>query len=480
MIITKKFLDLGVSPALSDALIKLGYSIPTPIQTQTIPLVLSGRDVLASAPTGTGKTGAFAMPLLTRLLANPNEAVLVLSPTRELATQIMQAFMQIAGKNRIDCALLIGGAPMFQQMKQLRNQPRIVIGTPGRINDHLERRSLNLSNFTHVVLDETDRMLDMGFEIQIKTIISELRADRQTLMFSATLQPEIMKMAHSYLNDPVRVSVGDASAPSITVTQSAILTTEKEKHQLLLDYIAQATGSIIVFAKTKRGAEELAIRLSTDELWAEAIHGDLRQSKREKIILAFRNQRFRVMIATDVAARGIDIPHIQHVINYDLPQCPEDYIHRIGRTGRAGSAGMAHSFISPGDNAKWRAIRRIIGAESAKDLPELGGQGRDVKGSGAGRHRSGGSGRFGSKSPQRDFAFRGRNDSGSMGHSSRGDAPEHSGSSPRGDSDLRQRPGSAPVRGGGFNNRPRSGAAPANGAPRPAGAGRTRSASKRS
>lgn len=363
---TQNFTTFNLPPEMVAPLERMNFTSPTPIQLLAIPLALAGKDVLGSAQTGTGKTAAFSIPLVAKLLLNPRASAMVLTPTRELAVQVIGVIHQLLGKNSpIKTALLIGGEPMPKQMDQLRARPRVIVGTPGRINDHLARGNLMLHTTSLLVLDETDRMLDMGFGIQIDEIIKYLPEQRQTLMFSATLPSGIVKISERYLKNPERVAAGSSNVPTKNVQQEIVRTTEANKYNDLLKQLDSRTGSIIVFVKTKFGAERLADKLCTQNHSADAIHGDLQQRKRERVISAFRNKRYRIMVATDIAARGLDIPHIEHVINYDLPQCPEDYIHRIGRTARAGAEGAAVSFISPEDTQKWRAIDRMLNPGSA-------------------------------------------------------------------------------------------------------------------
>ncbi len=355
------FSSLGLPQPLILALERMKFSTPTPIQIKAIPVALAGRDVLGSAQTGTGKTAAFAIPLLARLMANPQGSALVMTPTRELAVQVLGAIQQMLDRNSpIKTALLIGGESMPKQFKQLQARPRIIVGTPGRINDHLTRNTLQLGNAGFLVLDETDRMLDMGFGIQIDKILKHMPAQRQTLMFSATMPQNIVKMSERYLKNPERIAIGEESAPAQKVRQETVNTSTEKKYDTLVTQLDQRSGSIIVFVKTKHGADRLARKLARENHSAEAIHGDLKQNRRDRVIREFREKKHRIMVATDVAARGLDIPHIEHVINYDLPQCPEDYIHRIGRTARAGAEGVAVSLITPEDGLKWQAIYRLL------------------------------------------------------------------------------------------------------------------------
>lgn len=357
---------MGLPDALNCALRHMQFNEPTPIQVKAIPLALEGRDILGSAQTGTGKTGAFGIPLIARLLLNPRGSALVMTPTRELAAQVMSHLQVMLGKqSKIRSALLIGGEPMPKQLQQIRSRPRLIVGTPGRINDHLKRGNLMLHDTDFLVLDETDRMLDMGFTIQIENVMKYMPAKRQTLLFSATIPKNIARIAAKYLNNPVHVAVNTTSAPAANIKQDILRIKEVEKYPSLLTQLNERKGSIIIFVKTKYGTEKMAARLSSEGHSADAIHGDLRQNKRDRVIAAFRKKKYRILVATDVAARGLDIPHIEHVINYDLPQCAEDYIHRIGRTARAGARGAALNLVTPADKGKWRAIDRLLNPVSS-------------------------------------------------------------------------------------------------------------------
>lgn len=357
----KDFLNIGLPEELLLSLNRMQYHTPTPIQISAIPTALSGRDILGSAQTGTGKTAAFGIPLVANLIRNPASCALILTPTRELATQVMEVMRKLLGDyKKIPSALLIGGDPIFRQFAQLRARPRLIIGTPGRVNDHLKRQTLKLNDFQYLVLDETDRMLDMGFGLEIDRIIQFLPKTRQTLMFSATLPKEIIQRSQKYLINPERIKVGEIGLPAIKVKQEAVYTSAANKYLELQNQLDQRQGSIIVFVKTKRSCEVLADKLIRENFEASAIHGDLRQRQREKVIREFRNKQYRILVATDVAARGLDIPHIEHVINYDLPQSPEDYVHRIGRTARAGKEGSALCLVVGAERKKWEDIQSFL------------------------------------------------------------------------------------------------------------------------
>lgn len=361
------FEQFGLPPALLASLKAMNFTTPTPIQMQAIPMALQGRDILGSAQTGTGKTGAFGIPLVARLLADSRSTALVLTPTRELAVQVLAAITQMLGKNSpIKTALLIGGDSMHLQLRQLKQRPRVLVGTPGRINDHLERGSLNLHEASFLVLDEMDRMLDMGFAAQIDRIVKFIPKTRQTMLFSATLPAEIKKAADKYLNDPIRVAVGAPNVAAKQIEQKVVRVQPEQKYKQLVKELDTRAGSIIVFVKTKHGAEKMADKLHKERFGVDTIHGDLEQRQRERVIQAYREKRFRILVATDIAARGLDIPHIEHVINYDLPHAPEDYIHRIGRTARAGADGAAISFVTPEDEKRWDAIQKLLNPDAPR------------------------------------------------------------------------------------------------------------------
>lgn len=355
------FKEMGLDPLLEKSLETLQFTVPTPIQAQTIPLGLEGKDILGSAQTGTGKTLAFVIPMISKLLKNPADSAMVLVPTRELAQQVAQTVRQILGpKPALKTALLIGGESPFKQLQQIRANARILVGTPGRIIDHLKRESIKPDGIHFLVLDETDRMFDMGFESQIESIIKQLPEERQTVMFSATLPASIIKTASRYLKSPERVAIGTESTPISKIKQEVIFVDEFEKEAKLIEQLAHREESIVIFVKTKWGAERLAEKLANDfEYKAIALHGDLRQNKRERVIASFRRGTHNILVATDIAARGLDIPQIRHIINYDLPQCPEDYIHRIGRTARAGAEGFSLCLVTPKESRNWKIIDRF-------------------------------------------------------------------------------------------------------------------------
>ncbi len=355
------FNDLPIENKLKNSIKFAEFKIPTPIQEKSIPISLTGKDILGTAQTGTGKTLAFTIPMINKLILNKNAMALIICPTRELASQVMQTVLKLNVREiGIGNALLIGGESMQKQLKKLKKKARIIIGTPGRINDHLKRESLNLSKVSYLVLDETDRMLDMGFIPQIELILKFIPKNHQTLLFSATLPNDILRISEKYLNNPERIAVGSISSPIEKIKQETFQITQDKKYHELINQLVERNGSILVFVKTKRGADKIVKRLKYDGHSADAIHGNLRQSKRDRVIAGFRNGKSRILVATDVAARGLDIPLIQHVINYDLPQVPEDYIHRIGRTGRAGKEGSALTFLTSSDRPMWNSISKLI------------------------------------------------------------------------------------------------------------------------
>tara|TARA_B100000945_G_scaffold179778_1_gene144095 strand:- start:16446 stop:17648 length:1203 start_codon:yes stop_codon:yes gene_type:complete len=357
----QSFYEYNLSDNLNKSLKTLGFKNPTEIQSKTIPIALKRHDILASAETGSGKTAAYLIPLIHHISTLVNISGLILTPTRELAQQVTDVSKSLVGyKSKIETALIVGGASMNNQLRQLKKRPKIIVGTPGRINDHLEKRTLNLKYFNFFVLDEADRMLDMGFEDQVEKIIRFLPSKRQTLLFSATLPKEIIKLSSKYLNNPKRADVKENNVIKTQIKQKILNTKTELKYNQLVDEIALRKGSILIFVRTKYSTEKLKKRLMKDTVKSSALHGDLRQNKRSRILKDFRDDKFRILIATDIASRGLDVPHIEHVINYDLPQVPEDFIHRIGRTARAGSVGEAVSFITPNDKRMWKSIENLM------------------------------------------------------------------------------------------------------------------------
>ena len=385
------FSQLGLAPAQVRSCESLGYTEPTLIQQQAIPVVLSGQDLIGCAETGTGKTAAFLLPIIQgitkaepetaaahrkQLPKGPRKArVLILAPTRELASQIEKNYVELNAVKSNRSVTLIGGASMVRQMDALRRNPTVVIATPGRLLDLVERRSLDLSAIEVLVLDEADRMLDMGFLPAIRRVLSLVPAKRQTLLFSATMSAEIESLARSTLNNPKLIEVSQRGKPAAMVEQTAYPVAQESKTALLLDLLERERFErVLVFTRTRRGAERLSHILSARDHSVNRIHADRTQSQRESALRGFRDGRTRVLVATDIAARGLDVDLVSHVINYDVPAAPEDYVHRIGRTGRAGNQGRAITIVTPVDELSMRAIERLTG-ESVKRvvLPAFGG-----------------------------------------------------------------------------------------------------------
>lgn len=367
------FSQLGLGVAQRRACESLGYTNPTPVQQQAIPVVLAGHDLIGCAETGTGKTAAFLLPILEKISTRqrPGVRVLVLAPTRELALQIHKNFCELNSNKDNRAVTVIGGANIRTQATKLRQGANIVIATPGRLLDLIERRELALSNVETLVLDEADRMLDMGFLPAIKKILSLVPAKRQTLLFSATMSGEIERLARSTMNSPKLVEVSPRGRASQLVEQTAYQVAAESKTALLLDLLEREQFErVLVFARTRRGAERLSHILSARDHQVNRIHSDRSQSQRESALKSFRDGRTRVLVATDIAARGLDVDSVSHVINYDVPSAPEDYVHRIGRTGRAGNKGKAITIVAPIDELSLRAIERLTGQSVKRVVPE--------------------------------------------------------------------------------------------------------------
>ncbi|HKN64999.1 MAG TPA: DEAD/DEAH box helicase [Gemmatimonadaceae bacterium] len=359
------FSTLGLSSAVLDAVRDAGYVEPTPIQREAIPLILRGRDVMGLAQTGTGKTAAFTLPIIERLAGGPRRTrVLILTPTRELCVQVEGSFKKYARHAPLAVAPVYGGVPLEPQEKQLRGGVDVVVATPGRLIDHLERQNVAIDDLEVLVLDEADRMLDMGFAPQINRIVSGIPSYRQTLLFSATMPPEVEALARKYLRTPIVVQVGRRSAAANTVKHYVYPVPRDRKSALLADLLKrEAMESVLVFTRTKHGADRVVRHLEREGIPAAAMHADKSQPQRTRALDDFKSGRVRVLVATDIAQRGLDISGITHVINYDVPQQAEDYVHRIGRTGRAASEGDAFTFMAPDEISMVRTIERIIGQE---------------------------------------------------------------------------------------------------------------------
>tara|TARA_B100000780_G_C21123961_1_gene455595 strand:- start:259 stop:1935 length:1677 start_codon:yes stop_codon:yes gene_type:complete len=371
----QNFQELNLNKNLNASLVKMKFDTPTPIQIKSIPIILEQKDILASAQTGTGKTAAFCIPMIEMIATKKINRAIILVPTRELAKQVNDVIEKLLFQQSvIKSVCLVGGEPMNKQLRRLKTKPQIVVGTPGRVNDHLKRKSLLLNKVDLLILDEMDRMLDMGFSIQIDEIIKFLPKQKQTLMFSATIAPSIERLSKKYLNNAERVSVAAANATLITIKQEVINLRQEDKYNTLVEQVKTKHGSTLVFVKTKHNAKKLAKNLEKEGFESDSLHGNLRQNKRNQVIAKFRANKIHVLVATDIAARGLDIPHIEHVVNFDLPQQAEDFIHRMGRTGRAGASGTAWSFVTPSDKRKWHEIEKILnpGLKSSSDSKRSG------------------------------------------------------------------------------------------------------------
>jgi ATP-dependent RNA helicase RhlE len=369
------FSDLGLAPAQVSACESLGYNTPTPVQRQAIPVVLTGRDVIGCAETGTGKTAAFLLPIIQRLSGSfrPGLRVLVLAPTRELALQIQKNYTALDQMKTNRSVIAIGGANLRAQIAQLRRGPAVLIATPGRLLDLIERGAIELSTIEVLVLDEADRMLDMGFWPAIRRVLSLLPAKRQTLLFSATMSSSIEQLARSTTKNPVLVEVSTRGRAATLVDQIAYHVPQESKTALLLKLLEterERFERVLIFTRTRRGAERLSHVLHARDHTVKRIHADRSQSQREEALRAFSEGRARVLVATDIAARGLDIDSVSHVINYDVPAAPEDYVHRVGRTGRAGIQGQAISMVAPADESAMRAIERLTRQTIKRMVPE--------------------------------------------------------------------------------------------------------------
>jgi ATP-dependent RNA helicase RhlE len=360
------FSEFALRPQLLQAVTELGYVDPTPIQRRAIPLVLEGRDLMAAAQTGTGKTAAFALPILERLMLSPalqrSPRALILVPTRELAAQVSDSFRTLARHVPLRRALIFGGVNPRPQIDALSRGVDIIVATPGRLLDHLQTRTVDLSHIAMLVLDEADRMLDMGFIRPIRRLIAALPAKRQTLMFSATFSDDIRSLAKSLLRDPASIDISPRNSSPALVDHQVYHVDSAGKHPLLTRLLTD--GDIkqsLVFTRTKHGANRLAERLARDGLACVAIHGNKSQAARTRALSDFKQGRVRILVATDIAARGLDIIELPHVVNFELPHVPEDYVHRIGRTGRAGSPGRAVSLVSREERDRLRAIEKMLG-----------------------------------------------------------------------------------------------------------------------
>ncbi|MFB2532515.1 DEAD/DEAH box helicase [Paracoccus sp. p3-h83] len=410
-----QFKDMGLAPRILENLPKLGLNEPTPIQREAIPAIVAGRDLLGLAQTGTGKTAAFGLPMMTRLVsygrkpAPKTVRALVLAPTRELATQIAQNLTAFADGSPIRIFRVVGGASINAQAERLARGVDVLVATPGRLIDLMDRHAVNLSETGYLVLDEADQMLDIGFIHALRRIARGLPEQRQTMLFSATMPKLMDELAETYLTDPVRVAVNPPGKAAEAIDQGVHFVNQGDKATLLAEYISKHPGELaIVFGRTKHGSEKLSKLLEKWGFSVDAIHGNKSQGQRERALSAFRAGQTQVLVATDVAARGLDIPEVAHVYNYDLPNVPENYVHRIGRTARAGRDGRAVAFCSPAEVGDLRAIEKAMKAK----IPVIGGEAPPEAAApqpGRGGPRRGGPRRGGTGAPKADAAPAPRN-----------------------------------------------------------------------
>ncbi|MBZ0185066.1 MAG: DEAD/DEAH box helicase [Candidatus Obscuribacterales bacterium] len=366
-----KFLELGLSERIAHALVGFGFSQPTEIQQKAIPSILGGRDIMASAETGSGKTAAYALPIIQfrRKAQGKSPSTLVLVPTRELALQVQSQFERFLCGSGLRTVCVYGGTGYDRQTRLLKRGVDIIVATPGRLFDHIKRNNVDMSMISMLVLDEADRMLDMGFMPQVRQIVARMSGRRQTLMFSATISKGVEKAASEYLINPVTIRVNTNRLEPSSIDQRIYHVDESGKTALLMDLIKDQpdVNSVLVFARTRVRASEIRKKLCASNVRAEEIHGNISQAQRERTLARYRDGHFTVLVATDVAARGLDIPAISHVVNYDLPDSPSDYVHRIGRTGRAGRSGIALSFVSARQRHLVRDIEKIVGRSLMPD-----------------------------------------------------------------------------------------------------------------
>ena len=353
------FFGMGIAPKILEILERIKFTVPTPIQRKAIPLALEGKDVIGIAQTGTGKTHAFAIPMIQHLAQKEGIAI-VLAPTRELALQIEEAVRTLASPFGMKVACLIGGMPMRPQEEALRRRPHIIIATPGRFIDHMESRNIMLARANMLVLDEADRMLDMGFAPQVEKILKNLTRERQTMLFSATMPAEIMRMVNAYMKLPTHLEIAPSGTTAEGITQELYIVKREAKMSLLGKVLKQYHGSVLLFARTKHGARKIAKAIRDMGHRANEIHSDKSMGQRREALEGFKSGRYRILVATDIASRGIDVTKIEMVINYDLPEDVENYVHRIGRTGRAGCKGHAISFATPDQSRDVKNIEKLI------------------------------------------------------------------------------------------------------------------------
>ena len=353
------FSGLGIAPSMLDVLLRLGFKIPTSIQHKAIPVAVEGKDIIGIAQTGTGKTLAFGIPLIQQILKTGRGKGLIILPTRELALQINESIQKIGRGFGIKTAVLIGGSSIRHQVLTIRDNPHVIIGTPGRIIDHIGQRTLNLRDIKILVLDEADRMFDMGFAPQINKILQVVPKDRQTMLFSATMPDGIVRIASNHMKLPVRVEIARSGTTAENIEHELFVVEKNRKIPLLIKLLEEHKGSVLIFLRIKFGAKKICNDLRNIGISAAEIHSNRSLGQRKEALEGFKLGRYRVLVATDIASRGIDVKGIELVINFDLPENPEDYVHRIGRTGRAGMAGKAISFVLPDQGSKVREIERL-------------------------------------------------------------------------------------------------------------------------
>ena len=404
-----KFRDYELNETLQTAIEKLGFTAPTEIQQKSIPVLLQGRDLIGQSKTGSGKTAAYLLPILNRIMQS-NGMAMVLVPTRELALQVEEFAKKLIprsqpGQSHYKIATVIGGASLGYQVRALSQSPNLIIGTPGRIMDHIGRNTIKFDRLETMILDEADRMLDMGFLPQIKKILPRLPRERQTILFSATFSGEVRTLASQMMKNPATVSVGEANAAPVAIEQQVIETVQAKKNNLMVDELNKRQGSILIFCRTKNRTDRLHQYLGEYGFKVGRLHGDRTLAQRRQAVEAFKTGLVRILVATDVAARGLDIPQVGHVVNFDLPMTPEDYLHRIGRTGRAGASGQAVTFVIPEEMSDWNQISRMYnrskGATDNRILPWQNKPGirRVQAGQSERPARGGGGGRRGERAP---------------------------------------------------------------------------------
>lgn len=371
------FSDLQISSYMKEQLRLAHFSIPTPVQAAAIPQALEGKDVLATAQTGTGKTLAFLIPIMEKMIAaGPQQAAglaaLVLVPTRELAMQVAEQYNALRGRRLGPAALVVGGLSEGLQLSALRNGARVMVATPGRLEDFLKRKLVHFRDLKTLVLDEADRMLDMGFLPSIRRIVAVLPRERQTMCFSATMEASVAHLVHDYMRNPARLAFGSTLKPAENIRLQAFEVSAGQKQDVLLDLLARETGRCLVFSRTKRGADKIAWKLSREGFAAATIHSDRSQSQRTAALAGFQQGRYRVLVATDLASRGIHVEEIAHVINYDLPELAENFIHRVGRTGRAGGSGVASTLFGREQRSELFQLERALGIRMERMTVEEG------------------------------------------------------------------------------------------------------------